>query len=379
VKIHIPQSHALNRTNFTLTLEDLLHRLNKMKIHYPICVYCSENNPTARLNLQQSMEGSIDGRDYISFLFVSKNELNAYKKRWPNQILVELPFEDVSDKNWRDLYRQAIKVFSETLGAQYTFMMEDNLYCVFKQAEGELAPSSLFEYLKTLQEAAPQTQALILGSRVSSFKDIKITSSTKEWENNIVRSCVLVKTEGNPAYFSKVGNEDDSGLVKFEVDCNAISPVQQNQKFILVCGYTIDDPVVIEKRQPYIHNLDRLEPELTGLTYKVNVISNEKVLDEQLSDGKRFARGLVVVGDTTASVIFIAINEQIELLKPGQNFILRNAKVVMYKGWMRIEVDDWGKVDPIEEEIVPNKKKNMSTVEYELVDSESESGGNDNE
>jgi hypothetical protein len=120
VKIHIPQSHALNRTNFTLTLEDLLHRISKMKIQYPICVYCSENNPTARLNLQQSMEGSIDGRDYISFLFVSKNELNAYKKRWPNQILVELPFEDASD-NWRDLYRQAIKVFSETLGTPYTF------------------------------------------------------------------------------------------------------------------------------------------------------------------------------------------------------------------------------------------------------------------
>jgi len=350
-----------------------------MKIHYPICVYCSENNPTARLNLQQSMEGSIDGRDYISFLFVSKNELNAYKKRWPNQILVELPFEGESE-NWRDLYRQAIKVFSETLGTPYTFMMEDNLYCVFKNAEGELAPSSLFEFLKTLQDAAPQSQALVFGGRVASFKDIKASNSNREWENNIARSCILVKTEGNPVYFTKAqGSGDDPGLVSFEVECNAISPTQQNQKFVLVCGYTIDDPVVIEKRQPYINNIDRLEPELTGLTFKVNVISNEKAIDEQLSDGKRFARGLVVVGDTTASVIFIAINEQIELLKPGHNYILRNAKVVMYKGWMRIEVDDWGKIDAIDEDVVPNKKRNMSTVEYELVDSDSDSGGNDND
>jgi len=261
-------------------------------------------------------------------------------------------------------------------------MVEDNLYCVFKQTEDELAPSSLFEYLKTLQDAAPQSQSLAFGARVSSFKDIKPSTSTKEWENSIVRSSVLVKTEGNPVYFTKVNqtgtSEDDLGLVSYEVECNAVSPVQQNQKYLLVCGYTIDDPVVMEKRHPYINTLDRLEPELTGLTYKVNVISNEKVIDHMLSDGKRFARGLVVVGDSTASAVFIAINEQIELMKPGSNYILRNAKVVMYKGWMRIEVDDWGKVDPIEEEIVPNKKKSMSTVEYELVDSESESA-NENE
>jgi len=70
VKIHIPQTHTLNRTNYTLTLEDLSHRLSKMNIRFPLCVYSSENNPAIRLNYQQAMAGSIDGKDYVLFVFL---------------------------------------------------------------------------------------------------------------------------------------------------------------------------------------------------------------------------------------------------------------------------------------------------------------------
>jgi len=137
----------------------------------------------------------------------------------------------------------------------------------------------------------------------------------------------------------------------------------------------MDDPIFEgDRRQSFFTTLDKLESETFGLNLKVRVLNNEKCVDEPLSDGTRFARGLVLVADNKASVVFIAINDQIEQLEVGQNYILRNAKVIMFKGWMRLEVDDWGKIEQTNEEIIPNTKKNMSLIEYELVDSEDGEG-----
>jgi len=372
VKIHIPQTHSLNRTNFTLTLEDLHHRISKMKIRFPLCVYCSGNNPTARLNYQQAMEGLIDGRDYLSLLFVARCELKDYKRRWPNQILVELPINEIP-LNWKDVYRQSIKVFSETLGVNYTFMLEDNIYCPLMQTDDKFAPASFFSYLNMLQEAS-SSESTLIGTRVANLGNSP-TLSNKEWENNGVQSCFLVRTKDNEIYFS-VSQGDDQGLKQFNKDSNSgTTLVQQNQKYVLLCGYTIDDPHFEgDKRQPIFSTLDEIEPEKYGYNLKVKVTSREKVVDKNLSDGSRYARALVVINDATASCVFIANNEQIEQLVPGQCYVLRNTKVVMYKGWMRLEIDEWGKIDPIDLDIPPAPSKNMSTVEYELVKSDESEG-----
>jgi len=125
--------------------------------------------------------------------------------------------------------------------------------------------------------------------------------------------------------------------------------------------------------------LDKLEPESHGHNLKVRVASNKKVVDQKLSDGSRYARALVVIQDESASCVFIAINDQVDQLIPGKTYILRNAKVIMFKGWMRLEVDEWGKIDEHEMDIPPTNGKNMSTVEYELVKSEESEGGNEHD
>jgi len=362
---------------FTLTLEDLLHRISRMKIRYPICVYCSGNNPTARLNYQQAMEGFIDGKDYISFLFVAKSELKDYKRRWPNQILVELPIPGDIPSNWRDVYRQSIKVFSQTLGVDYSFMLEDNIYCALKQTDDGFSPTSFYSYLNTLQEAT-SSNSPIIGSRVTNLGDLHPSTSSKEWENNGVQSCILVRTKDNEVNFSNGGNIEDDGLKEFNKVSNSSGSVlvQQNQKFILLCGYTIEDPHFEgDKRQPNFSSLDSIEPESHGYNLKVKVVSSQVVVDKTLSDGSRYARALILIADSTACCVFIAINDQVEQLTVGKTYILRNSKVVMFKGWMRLEVDEWGKIEPAEIDIPtpPKGFKNMSLVEYELVKSGEES------
>lgn len=55
-------------------------------------------------------------------------------------------------------------------------------------------------------------------------------------------------------------------------------------------------------------------------------------------------------------------------MKPGTTVILRNAKIDMFKGSMRLAVDKWGRVEVTEpEKFIVKEDNNLSLVEYELV------------
>lgn len=55
-------------------------------------------------------------------------------------------------------------------------------------------------------------------------------------------------------------------------------------------------------------------------------------------------------------------------MKPGSTLILRNAKIDMFKGSMRLAVDKWGRMEEAEPTTFTVKEdNNLSLVEYELV------------
>jgi len=303
------------------------------------------------------------------------------KKRWPNQVLVELPFESVPS-NWKDVTRQTIKVFGETLGIDYVFMLEDNIYCSYKSNEGKWEPISMLDYFQALQEAALQSHAPLVGSRVTKLGNLNVAMKQIDWENGVVQSAFLVRTKELKEYFGKFksGPDEDLGLSHFNKSCNEVGPVQQNQKYLLQCGYSIDDPAIEgnEFRKPEYIEVKALEPELYGLNLKVKLVSLEVVLDKKLSDGSRYARGLGIVSDSTGAIVFVAKNDQVDL-KQGQNYSLRNAKITMFKGWMRLEIDEWGKVEPLTEDIQPKTTLNLSKTEYELVDDQRDRDQEDKE
>lgn len=58
----------------------------------------------------------------------------------------------------------------------------------------------------------------------------------------------------------------------------------------------------------------------------------------------------------------------VEIMKPDTTVILRNAKIDMFKGSMRLAVDNWGRIeftDPADFSV--KSDNNLSLVEYELV------------
>ncbi|KAG8376220.1 hypothetical protein BUALT_Bualt09G0040400 [Buddleja alternifolia] len=58
----------------------------------------------------------------------------------------------------------------------------------------------------------------------------------------------------------------------------------------------------------------------------------------------------------------------VDLMSPGSTVILRNAKIDMFKGSMRLAVDKWGRIEVTEPAtFVVKEDNNLSLVEYELV------------
>lgn len=64
-----------------------------------------------------------------------------------------------------------------------------------------------------------------------------------------------------------------------------------------------------------------------------------------------------------------ASTAQIDVAKPGNTIILRNARVEMFNGFMRLSVDRWGtvKLAPEPARFEVNTANDLSATEYELV------------
>lgn len=59
---------------------------------------------------------------------------------------------------------------------------------------------------------------------------------------------------------------------------------------------------------------------------------------------------------------------EVDLMKEGTTVTLRNAKIDMFKGSMRLAVDKWGRVEVTEPgNFTVKEDNNLSLIEYELV------------
>ncbi|KAK9922542.1 hypothetical protein M0R45_031003 [Rubus argutus] len=134
---------------------------------------------------------------------------------------------------------------------------------------------------------------------------------------------------------------------------------------------------VTAKRKPVFIKVEQIQPGTSGHTLTVKVVSSNPVKVTSKNGGRsslssrplqppRIAECLV--GDETGVIVFTARNDQVETMKPGTTVILRNAKIDMFKGTMRLAVDKWGRVEvtePANFEVL--ESYNLSLVEYELV------------
>ncbi|PSS24622.1 Nucleic acid-binding, OB-fold protein [Actinidia chinensis var. chinensis] len=128
-------------------------------------------------------------------------------------------------------------------------------------------------------------------------------------------------------------------------------------------------------RKPVFVKVDQLKPGTNGHTLTVKVVSSTTVVQRKGNRTSHLGRGgggqslaECLVGDETGTILFTARNDQVDLMKPDTTVILRNAKIDMFKGAMRLAVDKWGRVEVTDPaEFVVKEDNNLSLVEYELV------------
>ncbi|CAL5370062.1 unnamed protein product [Camellia sinensis] len=128
-------------------------------------------------------------------------------------------------------------------------------------------------------------------------------------------------------------------------------------------------------RKPVFTKVDQLRPGTSGHNLIVKVVSSNMVLQKGRPDGPQVRQMRIaecLVGDETGTIVFTARNDQgtmsVDMMKPDATIILRNAKIDMFKGSMRLAVDKWGRVEVTEPaSFVVKADNNLSLVEYELV------------
>ncbi|CAK9325227.1 unnamed protein product [Citrullus colocynthis] len=124
-------------------------------------------------------------------------------------------------------------------------------------------------------------------------------------------------------------------------------------------------------RKPVFVKIEQLKPGTNGHTLIVKVVSSNTVLQKGRSVSQHLRQTRIaecLVGDETGTILFTARNDQVDQVKPGTTIILRNAKIDMFKGSMRLAVDKWGRIEVTEpEDFVVKEDNNLSLVEYELV------------
>jgi replication factor A1 len=126
-----------------------------------------------------------------------------------------------------------------------------------------------------------------------------------------------------------------------------------------------------EEAQPAVFKkLGDLRPDTAGHNLTVKVVEAKLVHTRQGRPGAAPARiAECLVGDDSGVMVITARNDQVDQLQPGSCWTLRNAKVDMYRGCMRLAVDQFGKLEPADggAAIEPKTDFNLSLVEYELV------------
>eukprot|EP00244_Chara_vulgaris_P003540 TRINITY_DN1655_c0_g1_i1.p3 TRINITY_DN1655_c0_g1~~TRINITY_DN1655_c0_g1_i1.p3 ORF type:complete len:136 (+),score=35.54 TRINITY_DN1655_c0_g1_i1:246-653(+) len=124
-------------------------------------------------------------------------------------------------------------------------------------------------------------------------------------------------------------------------------------------------------RKPVFIKVADLRPGTSGHNLVAKVVSTKVVLQRSRPDGNQVRQVRIaesIVGDDTGVIVFTARNDQVDKMKEGATIKLRNAKIDMFKGSMRLAVDKWGLVEEAEPAaFVVKEDNNLSLVEYELV------------
>lgn len=150
-------------------------------------------------------------------------------------------------------------------------------------------------------------------------------------------------------FLAKLGSI--GGVTKVETQTYTTMPVK------------ITPPPKLKKARTF--NIGKLNPDSKGMTIEGNILDEPKEVETKT--GSKVYE--LTVGDASGKIVCSLKDVQKDALKGAKAAVLRNAKVIMVNGHVRLTVDKWGKVESSENVVETVGDKNMSDTEFELVKS----------
>ncbi|KAH9621158.1 hypothetical protein KSS87_006345 [Heliosperma pusillum] len=126
-----------------------------------------------------------------------------------------------------------------------------------------------------------------------------------------------------------------------------------------------------EMRKPVFTKVEQLRPGTSGHNLTVKIVSSKLIMQRGRPDASQARQSKIaecLVGDETGIIVFTARNDQVDKMKAGTTVTLRNAKIDMFKGSMRLAVDKWGRIEEADSaDFTVKEDNNLSLIEFELV------------
>jgi replication factor A1 len=111
-----------------------------------------------------------------------------------------------------------------------------------------------------------------------------------------------------------------------------------------------------------------IHPTSTSLNLVVKFVSVMTTVAVRGTTGLNMA-GEVLVGDASGTVLLFLRGSALSLAAPGAVLWVRSASARVFKGIVRLYIDEWGRVEPSEADFDVNLSTGISSVEHELVSS----------
>jgi len=130
---------------------------------------------------------------------------------------------------------------------------------------------------------------------------------------------------------------------------------------------------VFPLKKPDFITINNLTPTSIGVNIRCRVVEVRAVATRPRPDGSTATVNEATVADSTASILLTARNDQTRVVTKGSSLVVRNGKIDMFRGHMRLTVDKWGLIELAPPNLViPQQPLNttikLSDPEYELVD-----------
>jgi dienelactone hydrolase len=129
-----------------------------------------------------------------------------------------------------------------------------------------------------------------------------------------------------------------------------------------LCRLNADELPPPKLRQPRWGKVTGVKPDGKGLNLLLKVVKSEDVAEAKNKTVD------VIAGDKTGVVTLRLVDEdKIKTCADGASIRVQNARVLMVKGHVRVIVDKWGVLKPVEtaHDFEVNKDKDVSATEYE--------------